>query len=164
MAMSIGVLHHLPDPLQGVESLAALLKPGGMLVLWLYSAERHFSNLFLAQLRWLARPLPNRALHTLTFLLAVPDFIVAKILKVLPQNGFGRLIPTHFRLYADLPFRASWADWFDRLGAPIRHYYTQNELKAWIKHIGAEGQVYPTDDFGWTVVARLPTHRGRPSK
>jgi len=156
MAMAIGVLHHLPDPLQGLENIAALVKPGGMVVLWLYSAARGLSNLFLEQLRRLIRPMPNRALHLLTLLLAVPDFIVAKGLKILPADVFGPFIPTHFQLYADLPFRASWADWFDRLGAPIRHYYTQDELDSWIKHIGAEGRVYPTDDFGWTVVARLP--------
>jgi SAM-dependent methyltransferase len=160
VAMSIGVLHHLPDPLQGFENIAALVKPGGLVVLWLYSAERRLSNFFLERLRSVVRPLPNRALHILTFLLAVPDFIVAKGLKSLPEDVFGRFIPTHCRLYADLPFRASWADWFDRLGAPIRHYYTKDELDSWIKHVGAEGNVYPTDDFGWTVIARLPTCRG----
>jgi SAM-dependent methyltransferase len=164
MAMSIGVLHHLPDPFRGFEKIAALVKPEGMVVLWLYSAQRRLSNFCLEQLRRAARPLPNRALHMLTFFLAVSDFIVAKSLRLLPQDGCGRVIPTHFRLYSNLPFRAAWADWFDRLGAPIRHYYTEDELNAWIKHIGAEGQVYPTEDFGWTVVARLPRHHGGHSR
>jgi SAM-dependent methyltransferase len=156
MVMSIGVLHHLPDPLQGFAQLAAVVKPGGMIVLWLYSAQRRLSNFFLEQLRKVVRPLPNRALHGLSFLLAIPDFIVAKGLKLLPQNRYKRFIPTHFQLYADLPFSTSWADWFDRLGAPIRHYYTREELSAWLKHIGAKGEVYPTEDFGWTLVARIP--------
>jgi SAM-dependent methyltransferase len=160
MAMSIGVLHHLPNPLEGFVNIAALVKPGGMIVLWLYSAARQFSNAFVERLRRIVRPLPNRALHILTLLLAVPDFILAKALRSLPQDIFEGFIPTHFRLYADLPFRASWADWFDRLGAPIRHYYTKDELDSWIKHIGAEGDVYPTDDFGWTVIVRLPPPHG----
>jgi SAM-dependent methyltransferase len=163
MVMSIGVLHHLPDPLRGFEAITALVKPGGLVVLWLYSAQRRVSNFLLEQLRKVARPLPNRALHVLTFSLAVADYLIAKSLNILPHDIFRRLIPTHFRLYAELPFRASWADWFDRLGAPIRHYYTKDELESWVKRIGADGGVYPTDDFGWTVIARIPArHSGEP--
>ena len=44
IAMSIGVLHHLPDPLQGFKTIAALVKPGGVVVLWLYSSARRVSN------------------------------------------------------------------------------------------------------------------------
>jgi hypothetical protein len=157
--MSIGVLHHLPDPFQGFVRLAALVKPGGMMLLWLYSAQRRLSNLLLEQMRRVVRPLSNRMLHGLSFVFAIPDFIVAKGLKVLPKGRYAHLIPTHFRLYADLPFSTSWADWFDRLGAPIRHYYTREELGAWLKHIGAKGEVYPTEDFGWTPVARLGVGR-----
>jgi SAM-dependent methyltransferase len=163
MVMSIGVLHHLPDPLRGCERLAALLKPGGMMLLWLYSAQRRVSNGILELLRQAARPLPNRALHGLSWMLAVPDFLLAKSLKLLPADRFERLVPTHFQLYADLPFRTSWADWFDRLGAPVRHYYTRQELEGWIARIGAKGEVQATEDFGWTLVARVGAGRERGS-
>jgi SAM-dependent methyltransferase len=42
--MAIGVLHHLPDPLQGFERLARCLTPGGSMIVGLYSAKRKTSN------------------------------------------------------------------------------------------------------------------------
>ncbi|WP_320676164.1 class I SAM-dependent methyltransferase [Prochlorococcus sp. MIT 1300] len=36
---SVGVLHHLPDPKEGLKALAKLLKPGGIIHLFLYASH-----------------------------------------------------------------------------------------------------------------------------
>ncbi|HET8580418.1 MAG TPA: class I SAM-dependent methyltransferase [Nitrospiraceae bacterium] len=161
LVMSIGVLHHLPDPLQGFKRLARCVTPGGKIIVWVYSAKRKTSNALVERLRRAARPLSHKALHRLTFLLAIFDFILSRsCLAVRPLLGdrtWQRLVPSHFRLYCRFPFRVSWADWFDRLGAPTRHYFGKAELENWLGHVGAvTGTVVPTEDFGWTLVARLP--------
>src|SRR5256884_2810395 len=38
-AFSIGVLHHLPDPRAGFQSLTSKVKPGGYMSAWVYGAE-----------------------------------------------------------------------------------------------------------------------------
>jgi len=40
-AFSVGVLHHLPDPKGGFESLASKVKPGGHISAWVYGAENN---------------------------------------------------------------------------------------------------------------------------
>ena len=40
-AFSVGVLHHLPDPLRGFKSLASKVKQGGHLSAWVYGAENN---------------------------------------------------------------------------------------------------------------------------
>ncbi len=160
IVMAIGVLHHLPDPLQGFKRLAQCVKPGGSIIVWVYSAERRRSNSFIERLRQASRPLSHRALHTLTLFLAIPDFLLAKSSLVarllLGGRAWERLVPSHFRLYSQFPFRVSWADWFDRLGAPTRHYFLRGDLEDWLRQVdAAAGAVVPTEDFGWTVIARL---------
>src|SRR3989344_3630927 len=39
IAFSIGVIHHLKDPKKGIQNMVAALKPGGKLLLWVYSYE-----------------------------------------------------------------------------------------------------------------------------
>ena len=160
IVMSLGVLHHLPDPFEGFVRLRRCVAPGGAMVIWLYSAKRRFSNALVEVLRRLVRRLPNDWLRLVALLLAVPDFWLSKssaILRILlGEHLWRKVVPTHFRLYAGFPFRVCWADWFDRLGAPIRHYHTKEELENWISFAGAKGSVTPTEDYGWTVVARFP--------
>lgn len=40
-AFSVGVLHHLPDPRAGFQSLAAAVKEGGHVSAWVYGAENN---------------------------------------------------------------------------------------------------------------------------
>src|SRR2546423_5718144 len=40
-AFSVGVLHHLPDPLGGFKSLVSKVKPGGHISAWVYGAENN---------------------------------------------------------------------------------------------------------------------------
>lgn len=160
IVMAIGVLHHLPDPLQGFEKLVRCVRPGGRIVIWVYSAKRKISNAVIERLRSMAHRLSHKALYRLTFSLALPDFLLAKSSLVVKWLGgdalWVHLIPSHFRLYSRFPFRVSWADWFDRLGAPVRHYFDQEELEDWLARIGAvSGTVVATGDFGWTLIAQL---------
>src|SRR4030095_7620847 len=40
-AFSVGVLHHLPDPIGGFKSLLSKVKPGGHISAWVYGAENN---------------------------------------------------------------------------------------------------------------------------
>ena len=159
LVMSLGVLHHLPDPRLGFEQLSRLVDAEGAMVVWLYSARRKISNAVVEILRRMARPLPNSWLRWISLALAIPDFAISKVFRsARPLVGvtlWNRLIPTHFRLYGKFPLRVCWADWFDRLGAPIRHYHTHEELQGWLQSAGAGGSISATEDFGWTLIARF---------
>lgn len=160
LVVSIGVIHHLPDPFEAFERLVACARPAGTVVVWVYSSTRRLQNRVLGALRRAAGWMPNPLLQLVTFILAVPDFLIAKaaglVGRLLGARAYERLVPSHFRLYSEFSFRVCWADWFDRLGAPIRHYHDASELRGWLERLALEGEVEATEDYGWTVAATTP--------
>jgi len=153
---SIGVLHHLPDPENGVRAIASLLRPSGALYLWLYSSTRRISNFLLEVVRLLTTRLPHPVVNGLSFLGALVDryaFILPyQVLRRVPLMGgmFGRMTPPRIRMYSHYPFQVLHADWFDRLAAPIRYYYSEPEVRGLLQRAGlVEIQTSPTGQYGW---------------
>lgn len=160
IAYSIGVLHHLPDPARGVRSLANVVKPGGSLFLWLYSSTRRMSNSLLGLARAVTTRLPYPAVNALSFLSAVFDqyalIVPYRALRRLPAGGaIGRRVPPRIRLYSEYPFQVLHADWFDRLAAPIRHYYDERGVREILEQAGiVDIRTSPTGYYGWRGCGR----------
>ena len=155
-AYSIGVLHHLPDPERGFQCLVPLVKPGGSVFIWVYSNARAFVNAVLEATRAVTTRLPKPAQKALSWGAATIDFtlfvwpyrvgsrvpLLAPILQRLP-------VP-RLRVYAAYPFQVAYADWFDRLAAPIRFYYDDKDLDGWLNRAQlSHTAVSPTGLFGW---------------
>ena len=61
-----------------------------------------------------------------------------------------RVVPARIKLYSAYPFQVMYADWFDRLAAPIRYYYDEREVRELLERVGmAEVLVSPTGLYGW---------------
>jgi SAM-dependent methyltransferase len=153
--MSIGVLHHLPDPERALRAIVPLARPGGRVHVYLYwwpSRRWHRGLLRLVTLgRRVTTRLPHRLLHVLCYPLAAALFVVF----VLPYR-FGRRSRRLRRLvdalplktYADYPFGVCVNDQFDRLSAPIEHRYTHGEVEDMLRRAGlADVQVIA--NHGW---------------
>jgi len=153
---SIGVLHHLPDPERGVKAIAPLLRPGGALYVWLYSSTRRISNFLLEVVRFLTTRLPHPVVDGISFLGALVDrymlILPYQLLRRMPLAGrlFERLTPPRIKLYSQYPFQVLYADWFDRLAAPIRFYYSEQQVQDILLRAGVvEVQTSPTGYYGW---------------
>src|SRR5688572_14224379 len=80
LAFSVGVLHHLPVPEEGFRSMARAVRPGGVLAVWVYGAERN------GWIRYLVSPLrtvitsrlPPPALYPISWLAAVPLWVALR--------------------------------------------------------------------------------------
>lgn len=158
---SLGVLHHLTDPRQGFRTVSALVKPGGWLLVYLYSRDPHLSvrsvGLTVADyLRKASVRIPHPALRLLCYPLAVVlyvcvvipgmvgDLLSSAALSRLPLNGYRRQRP-----------RVLWLDTFDRLSAPIENRYTLPEVREWFTDAGFE--IFKVDEqYGLMIVARRP--------
>lgn len=161
---SIGVLHHLPDPPKGVQALVGVLKPQGLFLLWLYSSTRSISNFFLELVRRLTTRLPHPLVNALSFLGAVVDqyaFILPyQIVRHLPGAGrlADKLAPPRIRMYSRYPFQVLHADWFDRLAAPVRYYYSEAEVRAILSGAGiTDIATSATGQYGWRGSGIRPT-------
>ena len=63
-----------------------------------------------------------------------------------------RIGPARLKVYAEYPFQVVYADWFDRLAAPIRFYYDDRAMRGWLERARLGGPaVSPTGLFGWRV-------------
>ncbi|RJR49552.1 MAG: methyltransferase domain-containing protein [Desulfobacteraceae bacterium] len=155
-AYSIGVLHHLPDPARGVQSVAAMVKTNGTFSLWLYSSTRRISNFLLEGVRAVTIRLPHPLVNAISFVGAVLDryglvwpYLIMRRLPLLGEL-LERLTPARIRMYSHYPFQVLHADWFDRLAAPIRFYYSEQEVRDLLQGADiVEIQTSPTGYYGW---------------
>lgn len=152
---SVGVLHHLPDPERGLQSLVPLVKQDGSMFVWLYSKSRRFSNFVLELVRSLTTRLPYPVVKGISFIGALFDcfFIVPyQALSAVPgvRDVVERVTPPRIKLYSRYPFQVLHADWFDRLAAPVRFYYSGPEVAHILETAGLTNvQVAPTGLYGW---------------
>lgn len=163
-AYSIGVLHHLPDPERGFQSVVTVVKPGGTVFIWVYSKSRRILNFQLETARRFTTHLPMRAQTAVTLVAAAIDwgFFIApyRVLSKVPGVGnlLRKIAPPRIKLYSNYPFQVAWADWFDRLAAPIRFYYNEADLAGWVSRARLERtKISPTGLFGWRACGETPS-------
>jgi SAM-dependent methyltransferase/uncharacterized protein YbaR (Trm112 family) len=155
-AYSIGVLHHLPEPETAFQRVVSLVRPGGSVFIWVYSNSRRFVNIVLEGARAVTTRSPKPVQQFLSFAAAsidwagfiVPYRVASKLPVIGPltrKYGFARL-----KVYSEYPFQVVYADWFDRLAAPIRFYYDDRAMRGWLEraHLGRT-TISPTGLFGW---------------
>ncbi|MEA2204753.1 MAG: hypothetical protein QOE77_1529 [Blastocatellia bacterium] len=145
-AFSVGVLHHLPNPLGGFASLASKVKPGGHLSAWVYGAENN---------EWITRWVnPVRAGFTsrinrraLLHLSRLPAAIIYAATKLvygpLNKSAGGSAIAgklfynDYLKAIAGFNWREQHAIVFDHLVAPTAFYLKREEFEEWWKQIAA---------------------------
>jgi SAM-dependent methyltransferase len=153
--MSIGVLHHLPDPSGALEQIVSLTRPGGHVHIYLYWVPERAWHIRLLRLVGVVRRvtvrLPRRLLHILCYplaaLLGVAFVWPYRILRRVPRlRWMAEALP--LKTYADYPFGVLVNDQFDRFSAPLERRYRRDEVAAMLEAAGLTGvQVLP--NHGW---------------
>jgi len=131
---SIGVLHHLQEPVSGFRALAPLLSPEGLLVAWLYAREGNGWVLTLVDpIRRLTRRLPLAVVSGLAWVLTLPLWAAVRTLYG-PARSWPRLcaVLPYQSYLADLatfPFRELHSIAFDQLLAPVTHFLARGDVE-----------------------------------
>lgn len=135
---SVGVLQHLPDPGSAIKSIARVVPSGHKFVIWVY-AKRELWYQPIEWLRKLSVRMPYHLLHGLSFILAV----LSEIFLLIPYRILSRFKLTQAlaekipgRIYARFPFKENVLGWFDRLGAPVTHYFSKYEVERMLTNAG----------------------------
>jgi len=135
---SIGVLHHTPDCERAFKALPSLLKPGGRIAIWLYSAYNpwyRMSDLY----RKATRRMSPQTLHKLCGVV-VPLYGVHEVLKKIPLVGrpvsrvLAWMIPMSFS--KDPTWRV--LDTFDWYSPWYQSKHTYEEVFRWFEACGLE--------------------------
>lgn len=150
LALSIGVIHHLKDPQLALRKLVRSLKPGGTLLVWVYSYEGNewivkYVNPIRANL---TSKLPVGLVHALSYFLSVPLWILVKMFRG----------PTDYlRQISNFKFWHVHSIVFDQLIPEVANYWNRDEVHSLFAGIGLKDfSIYrPRNKSGWTIVGRV---------
>jgi SAM-dependent methyltransferase len=152
-AFSIGVLHHMPDPLAGFKSLASKIKSGGHFSVWVYGAENNawITGIVSPLREGITSRINRRALLHLSKLPTAAVYAVTKLLfgplnKTQRGSALARKLfyGEYLSAIAGFGWREHHTIVFDHLVAPTAHYVSGEEFRRWWDEIGAKETV-----IGW---------------
>ncbi len=150
LALSIGVLHHIPDPAPVVARVREALAPGVCFLVWLYGKEGN--GLYLAvvlPLRALTRRLPHALLNAVVWLMYGGLVAYRQLCRLAPlplkdylENVLFRMSPDKRRLVI-----------YDQLNPAYAKYYTRDEAIALLEREGFRNvRAAARRGYSWTVV------------
>jgi len=126
------VIHHTDHPDRTFEAIYRHCKPGGLVIIWTYSAEGN------ELVRYLVEPARKLVLRRLSrsVLVTLSEIMTAALYPVvysvyLPR--FTSFLPYHeyFANFRRLTFRRNVLNVFDKLNAPQTHFTTRDTCHRW---------------------------------
>jgi SAM-dependent methyltransferase len=142
LAMSLGVLHHIPNTGLAIKDVASKIKSGGVFLCYLYytleNKPLYYRGLFWTtnSLRWVISRLPYPIRRLIAQVIAALIYLpLARIAKVLASRG--RKIsnfPLHH--YANMPFVMLQNDALDRFGTRLEQRFSKKEIIEMLRRAG----------------------------
>lgn len=160
LIVSIGVLHHIPDPLPVLTTARKALKPGGHMLAWVYGAEGNEAYLrFVLPLRHITARLPHRPLSALSEALG---FALDGYLFLCRQERVKLPLHQYMNSYlAKLTGKNRRLVIYDQLKPAYARYYRREELVELFEQAGFEDiALHHRHGYSWTIVGR----RAHPAK
>lgn len=154
LVVSLGVLHHIPDPLPVAAAALGALRPGGRFLAWLYGKEGNETYLALASpLRALTTRLPHAVLVALVWTLYPLLRLYMGLCRLAPlplrryvENVLRRLSPRQLRLTI-----------YDQLNPRYAKYYTRDEAVRLFTQAGfADVQASHRHGYSWLLIGTRP--------
>jgi len=149
LAFSIGVIHHLADPERALKNLVAALKPGGTLLVWVYSYEgNEWIVKYINPIRKnITSKLPLGAVHFLSYFCSIPLWLFVKILR--GPSAYLKQLSTFkfYHLHSIV---------FDQLIPDVANYWKKSEIDALFSKLNlSEFNIYlPPNHSGWTIIGK----------
>jgi SAM-dependent methyltransferase len=159
LAFSIGVIHHLPDPEEGIKTVGRHVKPGGSLFVWVYGHENNgwIRNVVDPVRKMVTSRLPRRLLYALSAAVAAPLQLVLRVYRRPQPQTSGRTLPYYPYLHwlSQYDFRHNLVVVFDHLVAPTAVYVKREELRGWLERAGfSQVALSARNNNSWRGLAR----------
>ena len=134
LAMSLGVLHHIPDTGLAIKDVSRSIKPGGYFLCYLYydleNKPMYYKmifqgvNLVRRVISGLPQPLKRLSATIIAASIYWPLARLSKLLKKLGRDTSN--LPLHH--YADMPFVMLANDALDRFGTSLEQRFSKAEI------------------------------------
>lgn len=150
--ISIGVMHHIPDPIPVVRAAYGALKPGGKFIVWLYGREGNELYLLLVTpLRWLTRHLPHKEVAGLAWLLDIPLAGYIRLCRAMPSLGWS-LGDYMTEILGKLPADKRRLVIYDQLKPHYARYYSRSAALALMQSAPFEVEIHRRRGYSWVVI------------
>ena len=133
LAISFGVLHHIPDPKPVVDRVYELLPEGGKFIVWVYGYEGNEKYLNIFQpLRNITQKIPDFMLHWLAGFLNVAAAVYMKLCMFvnLPLKEYV------LQVFQKLDWKSRQMVIFDQLNPSYAKYYRKKETEVLLRLSG----------------------------
>ena len=162
LAMSLGVLHHIPDTGLAIKDVASKVKSGGVFLCYLYykleNKPLFYRVLFWASnsLRWVISRLPYATRRLIAQIIAGVIYLpLARTSKLLRNKGKDvSNFPLHH--YADMPFVMLQNDALDRFGTRLEQRFSKKEIVVLLENAGFDLSTLKFSDVEpfWTFAVK----------
>ena len=142
LAVSLGVLHHIPDTGLALKDVARKIKSGGVFLCYLYykldNKPLYYRGLFWTSnsLRWVISRLPYALRKLIARVIAALIYLpLARTAKLLSSNRKNvSNFPLHH--YANMPFVMLQNDALDRFGTRLEQRFSKKEITEMLDNAG----------------------------
>lgn len=154
LVVSMGVLHHIPEPDPVVHAAFRALRPGGHLLVWLYGREGNELYLkFANPMRAVTKRIPHFLLGALCSMLniALDLYIFGCWFLPLPMRRYMKDVLARF------PRSVRRLTIYDQLNPAYAKYYSKDEAESLLKRAGFSSvSIWHRHGYSWTVVGQKP--------
>lgn len=152
--VSIGVLHHIPQPEPVVQAAYHALKPGGKMLVWLYGHEGNQAYLrFVLPLRRITAKLPHWCLAVTAQALTVAADLYTLACRVLPLPLADYMVNVLGKCSRDKRVLTV----YDQLNPAYAKYYREDEARALLgRHGFMDIRLHHRRGYSWTVIGTKP--------
>jgi SAM-dependent methyltransferase len=141
-AMSLGVLHHIPDTGLAIKDVAGKIKSGGVFLCYLYykleNKPLYYRGVFWTSnsLRWVISRMPYALRRFIAQAIAALVYLpLARTAKLLEKRGKDvSNLPLHH--YANMPFVMLQNDALDRFGTRLEQRFSKKEITEMLGNAG----------------------------
>lgn len=155
---SLGVLHHVPDTINGIKQCVAILKHGAPLLLYLYYAfdNRPVWFRYMWKLSDIVRRIISILPYPLKYLLCqlialLVYFPMARTALLLDRSGF-RVSSFPLSAYRHKSLYSMRTDALDRFGTRLEKRFTQKQIREMMTGAGLENIVFSKSEPYWCAV------------
>lgn len=155
---SLGVLHHIPKPLEGIKTCAGKLKKGAPFLIYLYYAFDNRPAWFRAlwkisdAVRQGTARLPSGIKHSLAEIIALTVYFpLARTAYLLDRAGLN-VSAFPLSIYRDKSFYTMRTDALDRFGTRLEHRFTRKQIEEMLAEAGLERIGFSDEMPFWCAV------------
>ncbi len=154
LSISLGVIHHIPDPDPTMERIYKATRAGGRCLIWLYGHEGNALYLAFAKpVRLITKRLPDSVLRALVRLIDLPLIAYMQVCKTFPalHLPFSRYI-RNVLIKIDPESRRKTII-FDQLNPAYAKYYREEEARDVMMRAGfVNVKTWHRHGYSWTVL------------